>query len=592
MLNVSALGYDGVDLVQTKVGRHPNASLVRQVVDAAEEKILQGVDPIEMARKAARFIGDGSAAKEVISQLTRTDAALATELATEPTPNPNCADIGVNGALVDGKCAAWVVNGGHCSKDWAISDCAESCGICTVCTPGEFDEWSTCTSTCGGGGQYRTQDPGDCGDDSKIVEHQQCNTQSCDAGECSLSASPNLVITEDNAVVEGVSITASGKEAAIFVLNAANVTLRNIKIVHEGSDRVKGQNDTLGEYMDESGAGIFFKNSPNIRIENVHVSLVRPSPNPHAADGECATEYCGPFPKSMQYAYNIYGESSASPTLLNVYVTGGSTGFWCKECPYGRVSHFKAENLHGPYPRGQCFQVVSCEGFVLEDFTCIQDNQKAFPEDDVSLWGSPYAIARRGLIQGGNAPNGVGVIMEMSDNVVVEDIDVTLVGGTCFSAYGAHNVSFLRTRAKDNHADGGCLAGKGYCKDMNGDWPNSDFYADDVAVPDKTCCGEEALERCDTKGGVWYAGDYTDDQAGGKHTGYLASDVSVKQGVFYGMTAIEAEEEYSNEGTCVDINMDYWANSAATRQEAYILKDFKEEDFTLREPFEPTFCFL
>jgi len=101
------------------------------------------------------------------------------------------------------------------------------------------------------------------------------------------------------------------------------------------------------------------------------------------------------------YAYNIYGSDSDSPRVSNVYVTGGSTGFWCKNCPHGKVSHFKAENLHGPFPRGQCFQVVSSTGFTLEDFTCVQDNQIAFPEDDISVWDSPYSTVQRGLIQGG-----------------------------------------------------------------------------------------------------------------------------------------------------------------------------------------------
>jgi hypothetical protein len=391
-------------------------------------------------------------------------------------------------------------------------------------------------------------------------------------------------------VVENLRIVTTGQEAAIFVLGAANVTLRNIKIVHEGTARVTGANHTLGIWMDESGAGIYFKNSPNIRIENVHVSLVRPSPNPYAADGRCATEYCGPFPYDMKYAYNIYGQDSDSPTLSNVYVTGGSTGFWCHTCNYGKVSHFLAENLHGPKPRGQCFQVVASTGFLLEDFTCIQDNQVAFPEDDVSVWNSPYSIVRRGLIQGGNAPNGVGFITEMADHTVIEDVDVTLVGGTCFSAYGSKNVTFLRTRAKNNHGGGSCLDGQGYCKDPNNLWPNSEWYAANQSVPDKTCCPTDALTRCDTQGGVWFAGDYTSDQAHGAYTA-MASDVAIKQGLFFNMTTIESDTSYSNIGTCVDITMSYWSNSAATRQEAYIEKDFANVDFTLREPFKPSFCF-
>jgi hypothetical protein len=395
------------------------------------------------------------------------------------------------------------------------------------------------------------------------------------------------VITADNSVVENKIITVTtGAAPAIWVYGASNVTLRNLKIVHAGSNRFRGAVD--GRYVDQSGAGIFFQNSPNLKIENVHVSLVT-GPNLHATGEACDTQYCGPFPYDMKYAYNIYGQNSERPTLSNVFVTGGSTGFWCKDCPYGKVSHFRAENLHGPFPRGQCFQVVSCMGFILEDFACIQDNHIAFPEDDISVWNSSYAIVQRGLIQGGNAPNGVGVISEMSDHTVVQDVDVTLVGGTCFSAYGANNVTFLRTRAKSNHADAGCKAAHGFCKDKLGLFPNSQTYAGDQTVPDKTCCGDDA--RCDTGGGIWFAGDYTSGQAGGAHDGHDAANVAIKEGVFFDMTRIESSKSYSQDGTCVNVNMADWATSAANRQEAYILKDFREQDFSLRTPFVPSFCF-
>merc|ERR1712178_672248 len=56
-------------------------------------------------------------------------------------------------------------------------------------------------------------------------------------------------------------------------------------------------------------------------------------------------------------------------------------------------------------------------------------------------------------------------------------------------------------------------------------------------------------------------------------------------------TRLESSESYSSEGTCVEIDDSDWATSAANRQEAYTLKDFTMEDFTLRTPFNPTFCF-
>lgn len=554
-------------------------------VAAVKKAVAEAKAEAEAAKKAAadaKASGDTQAAEET------TDLGVAE--AEEPTLSTTCADTGSRNVDIS-DCTGWVQN--HCGKSWADSACAKSCGVCKLCTLGDWGVWSECTSTCGGGARYRSRSPGDCGDDYAYTVSEQCNTDACDPGPaCSLSESSPLVITTDGQVVENISITTDGVEPAIFVYGASDVVLRNIKIIHTGHERVKGTKSVAGTnmFVDESGAGIYFQKSPNIVIENVHVSLVRPSPNPQATDGVCADEYCGPFPYELFYAYNIYGSDSDSPRVSNVYVTGGSTGFWCKNCPHGKVSHFKAENLHGPFPRGQCFQVVSSTGFTLEDFTCVQDNQIAFPEDDISVWDSPYSTVQRGLIQGGNAPNGVGVIFEMSNHGVCQDVDVTLVGGTCFSAYGADNVTFLRTRAKNNHADGSCLDGQGYCKDSNGLWPNSQTYASDQSVPDKTCCGTEALTRCDTEGGLWFAGDYTSGQAGGAYS-HQASNISIKQGVFYNMTRIESDDDYTNVGECVNIDMNDWATSAANRQEAWILKDFANEDFTLRVPFTPSFCF-
>jgi hypothetical protein len=406
-----------------------------------------------------------------------------------------------------------------------------------------------------------------------------------------------LVVLDDNAVVEGISITTTGLAPAIWVYGAKNVTLKNIKIVHEGADRFKGtiNVDGIGNvFVDQSGAGIFFQNAPNIRIENVHVSLVRPAVNKFATGGVCDTEYCGPFSREMVFAYNIYGTDSDSPSLENVYVTGGATGFWCKNCPYGTVSHFKAENLHGPFARGQCFQAVSSKQFLLEDFTCVQHDEIAFPEDDVSIWDSPYSLVQRGIVQGGNAPNGVGLIMEMSDHTIVQDVDVTLVGGTSFSAYGADNVTFLRTRARDNHGiDGNCQDGHGFCQDPEGLYPNSEIYVADQTQADKTCCAQAdgTLKRCDTQGGVWFAGDYDADAIGtsSSHAGYVASNIAIKEGKFYNMVTIDSGS-FTNNGKCVTVETNQ-SPGAATRQEAYKLKDFSIEDFTLRIPFTPSFCF-
>ena len=161
---------------------------------------------------------------------------------------------------------------------------------------GEWDSWGECTSvtehglTCGGGNRYRTRKAGDCGDDNSYDETEQCNTGDCSAGDtCTLKASDPIVVTEDNSMVENLSITTTGSAPAIFVYNASNVVLRNIKIVHAGTARTTFTDPDHGISMDQSGAGIYFQYSPNIKIENVHVSLVRPSPNPFAADAQNST---------------------------------------------------------------------------------------------------------------------------------------------------------------------------------------------------------------------------------------------------------------------------------------------------------------
>ena len=62
-------------------------------------------------------------------------------------------------------------------------------------------------------------------------------------------------------------------------------------------------------------------------------------------------------------------------------------------CTHGVVSHFKAENVHGPYPRGQCLQVTDSEDFLLEDFHCFND-KRSFTEDTISLWESSNSVIR------------------------------------------------------------------------------------------------------------------------------------------------------------------------------------------------------
>eukprot|EP00662_Eupelagonemidae_sp_cell21_P035018 gene35018-36794_t len=131
-------------------------------------------------------------------------------------------------------------------------------------------------------------------------------------------------------------------------------------------------------------------------------------------------------------------------------------------CPGATVSqfvaeHFVAENMRGPYPRGQCFQCTNSDNVVVEDFYCRNDNT-SWTEDNLSLFRSSNVTVRRGLIDGNDAPNGVGVMFEQDDPTkhggLCEDVDAVHMGDGCFSTYGGKGIRFVRARCRDNHCAG------------------------------------------------------------------------------------------------------------------------------------------
>merc|ERR1712039_190859 len=163
----------------------------------------------------------------------------------------------------------------------------------------------------------------------------------------------------------------------------------------------------------------------------------------------------GPLPDLRNY--NIAGYGSLQPQISNVRVSGGSTGIELTQCDHGSVSNFVAKNVRGPYPRGQCFQASQSDNIILQDFYCLNDNS-SWTEDSISIWRSSNPTVRRGLIDGSNSPTGVGVMIEQDDisksGGLVSDVDAIRMGDGCFSAYGARNISFVRTRCRQNHCNG------------------------------------------------------------------------------------------------------------------------------------------
>merc|ERR1712226_1573480 len=149
--------------------------------------------------------------------------------------------------------------------------------------------------------------------------------------------------------------------------------------------------------------------------------------------------------------------SSRAPQLSNIRVAGGSSGVEVSSCPQANVTNFVAKNVRGPYPRGQCFQASRSDNIILQDFYCYNDNT-SWTEDSISIWRSSNSTVRRGLVDGSNSPTGVGVMIEQDDlsksDGLVEDVDAVHMGDGCFSAYGARNIRFVRTRCRENHCTG------------------------------------------------------------------------------------------------------------------------------------------
>lgn len=280
------------------------------------------------------------------------------------------------------------------------------------------------------------------------------------------------------------------------------MVIRNVKIQHTAQ--------TVWPY----GNGIYFSAADNITIENVEVTLVGHNSGPLAD----------------LHNYNIFGTSSPGARISNVRTTGGSSGIELDKCDGSIVSNFVAKNVHGPYPRGQCFQCTSSDNIVLEDFYCLNDNT-SWTEDSVSLWRSSNFTVRRGLVDGSNSPSGVGVMVEQDDpsrsDGVVEDVDAVRMGDGCFSAYGGKHIRFTRTRCRENHCNG---------------WSGRDPPMSHSLL-----------------------------FAAGDENGVKSTDLQISQG------------EYFN--VCNPANLIWEAH-----QGAWTKKDLTEVDFVLRKPVTVSFC--
>lgn len=112
-------------------------------------------------------------------------------------------------------------------------------------------------------------------------------------------------------------------------------------------------------------------------------------------------------------------------------------------------------NFRGPIPGGQLVQFDKSNRCLVEDFSVFNDLDPSisWPEDNISLFRSHDCIIRRGLLDGNNSESGVGVMFELSNNGLVEDVDTIRQGNGSFSAWLGNNITFRRTRVSNNFCD-------------------------------------------------------------------------------------------------------------------------------------------
>lgn len=228
-----------------------------------------------------------------------------------------------------------------------------------------------------------------------------------------LEESGPIVAVDDGQIIENVRITAVG-EHGIDVSNLSNVIIRNVEILHEGAH------------------GIQCSGAPGIIIRNV--SIIH-------------TGVQSPLPAIEN---NINCSYSDGLRVRNARLRGGSSGVWVFNSPHAHLSYIEGYDFLGPFPRGQLAQFDKSPYCILEDFSAINDPGIAWTEDNVSVYFSDNCVVRRGILDGNNSPSGVGVMFEDSANGLVEDVDTIRQGNGSFSAYPGWDITFRRTRARDN----------------------------------------------------------------------------------------------------------------------------------------------
>lgn len=236
----------------------------------------------------------------------------------------------------------------------------------------------------------------------------------------SLTPSGPVTVTSSGQVVQNLDITATGTGNGVRVNGFSDVVVRNCRVRHA------------------TGRGIYATSAARLLVEDVDIRCT-------------SAPAAGQNPNSNMN--NIELASTSDAIIRRVRLRDGSSGIYAVSSHRVRFSFIEGYNHRGPFPRGQVVQFNQCTSPVLEDFSCVNQGNVAWTEDNVNCYGCTTPAVRRGFIRGNNSPSGQGVIVENTaggSGGIIEDVDVVYWGNGAFMADGdSSGVQFWRCRARD-----------------------------------------------------------------------------------------------------------------------------------------------
>lgn len=236
-----------------------------------------------------------------------------------------------------------------------------------------------------------------------------------------LTASGPVASTAAGQTIQNLDIVADGTDG-ITVLHG-NVTVKNCRISHKGANGV-------------SAFGV-----ANLTIQDLRVRHI-------------ATPDTGAL---ASVENNLDLNSITGLRVSRVEVLGGSAGVYVQSSPDAVLTEIHGGDFRGPFPRGQLVQFNASPRSSLTGFSCVNDLDTSYTEDNVNVYQSDGCTIQTGLVDGNNAPNGAGVIFDESSNGRCSDVDATHQGNGAFTAYSgtvgksASNNLFLNCRTRDGH---------------------------------------------------------------------------------------------------------------------------------------------